>query len=77
MKICAEDDVLPDGCHVNKGDMMTYQPYAMGRMKLLWGDDANEFKPERWIDENGCFRPESPFKFTAFQVSTLLLFYLK
>nr|KAJ0217237.1 hypothetical protein LSAT_V11C300154600 [Lactuca sativa] len=67
VKICAEDDVLPDGCHVNKGDMMTYQPYAMGRMKLLWGDDANEFKPERWIDENGCFRPESPFKFTAFQ----------
>ncbi|KAI3504352.1 hypothetical protein L1887_32953 [Cichorium endivia] len=66
-KICAADDILPDGYHVNKGDMVAYQPYAMGRMKFLWGDDAQEFKPERWLDENGCFRPESPFKFTAFQ----------
>ena len=40
----------------------------MGRMKSLWGDDAEEFKPERWIDENGFFKPESPFKFSAFQV---------
>nr|KAJ0218779.1 hypothetical protein LSAT_V11C300154710 [Lactuca sativa] len=66
-KICASDDVLPDGYNVNKGDMVAYQPYAMGRMKFLWGEDAQQFKPERWIDENGCFRPESPFKFTAFQ----------
>ncbi|KAI3504348.1 hypothetical protein L1887_32946 [Cichorium endivia] len=67
VKICAADDVLPDGCHVNKGDMVTIQPYAMGRMKFLWGDDVEEFKPERWIDDNGCFRPESPFKYTGFQ----------
>lgn len=39
----------------------------MGRMKLLWGDDAEEFRPERWLDENCIFQQESPFKFTAFQ----------
>ncbi|XP_024958765.1 cytochrome P450 704C1-like [Cynara cardunculus var. scolymus] len=66
-KICCADDVLPDGYDVKGGDMMSYQPYAMGRMKFIWGDDAEDFKPERWIDENGCFRPESPFKFTTFQ----------
>ncbi|KAI3504349.1 hypothetical protein L1887_32948 [Cichorium endivia] len=66
-KICFSDDVLPDGCSVKKGDMIMYLPYAMGRMKFIWGDDAHEFKPKRWLDDNGCFHPESPFKFTAFQ----------
>ncbi|XWS32288.1 hypothetical protein CRYUN_Cryun23aG0147000 [Craigia yunnanensis] len=47
--------------------MVSYQPYAMGRMKFIWGDDAEEFRPERWLDEDGMFRPERPFKFTAFQ----------
>ncbi|XP_058744103.1 cytochrome P450 704C1-like [Vicia villosa] len=66
-KICFSDDTLPDGYSVRKGDMVCYQPYAMGRMKFIWGDDAEEFRPERWLDENGIFQPESPFKFTAFQ----------
>ena len=34
------DDTLLDGYSVNKGDMMAYQPYAMGRMKFIWGDDT-------------------------------------
>ncbi|XP_004309257.1 PREDICTED: cytochrome P450 704C1-like [Fragaria vesca subsp. vesca] len=66
-KVCFSDDTWPDGFSVKKGDMIAYQPYAMGRMKFLWGDDAEEFRPERWLDENGTFQPESPFKFTAFQ----------
>ncbi|KAL6989517.1 hypothetical protein U1Q18_015267 [Sarracenia purpurea var. burkii] len=39
----------------------------MGRMRFLWGDDAEDYRPERWLDDNGIFKPESPFKFTAFQ----------
>ncbi|PON69984.1 Cytochrome P450, E-class, group I [Parasponia andersonii] len=66
-KLCFSDDTLPDGFNVRKWDTVAYQPYAMGRMESLWGDDAEEFRPERWLDENGLFRPESPFKFTAFQ----------
>ncbi|XP_055814393.1 cytochrome P450 704C1-like [Solanum dulcamara] len=66
-KICFSDDILPDGFSVNKGDMVSYLPYAMGRMKFIWGDDAEEYKPERWLDGDGFFRPENPFKFTAFQ----------
>nr|CAB3485492.1 unnamed protein product [Digitaria exilis] len=67
VKYCFSDDTLPDGYAVRKGDMVNYQPYPMGRMKFLWGMDAEEFRPERWLDDDGVFVPESPFKFTAFQ----------
>ncbi|KAG8390277.1 hypothetical protein BUALT_Bualt01G0066900 [Buddleja alternifolia] len=61
-----EDDTLPDGNKIKKGDGISYMPYAMGRMTYVWGEDAEEFRPERWL-ENGVFRAQSPFKFTAFQ----------
>ncbi|KAK7357405.1 hypothetical protein VNO80_16690 [Phaseolus coccineus] len=65
-KFCFSDDTLPDGFSVRKGDLVSFQPYVMGRMKFLWGEDAEKFRPERWLDENGILKKESPFKFTAF-----------
>lgn len=70
----SSDDTWPDGFSVRKGDLVAYQPYAMGRMNFLWGTDAEEFQPERWLDENGIFCSESPSKFTAFQVSRFIVF---
>ena len=49
--------------------MVTYVPYSMGRMEYNWGPDAASFKPERWL-KDGFFQNASPFKFTAFQVSS-------
>ena len=70
---CAEtDDILPDGFRLKKGDGVYYMAYAMGRMDYIWGDDAEEFRPERWL-VNGIFQPESPFKFIAFHVRTYQL----
>lgn len=66
-KVCFSDDILPNGFNVRKGDIVFYQPYAMGRMEYLWGKDVECFRPERWLDDNGIFQAESPFKFTAFQ----------
>ncbi|KAK2450217.1 cytochrome P450 704C1 [Trifolium repens] len=66
-KYCFSDDTLPDGYSVRKGDLVSFQPYVMGRMKFLWGEDAEQFRPERWLDQNGNFKNESLFKFTAFQ----------
>lgn len=65
-KFCREDDILPDGTLVRSGTRVTYHPYAMGRMKEIWGPDCLEYKPERWLRE-GAFFPENPFKFPVFQ----------
>ncbi|XP_058745616.1 cytochrome P450 704C1-like isoform X1 [Vicia villosa] len=60
-----ENDLLPDGYMVNKGETVYYLSYAMGRMPYIWGDDAEEFLPERWL-KDGIFQPESSFKFISF-----------
>ncbi|KAJ1689094.1 hypothetical protein LUZ63_013249 [Rhynchospora breviuscula] len=63
---CKEDDVMPDGTFVGKGWFVTYSAYVMGRSEDIWGKDCMEFKPERWLDENGVFKPESPFRYPVF-----------
>ncbi|KAL6123327.1 hypothetical protein ACLB2K_075849 [Fragaria x ananassa] len=68
-RVCFSDDTWPDGHSVRKGEMIVNQPYSMGRMKYIWGDDAEEFRPGRWLDGNGNFKEESPFKFIAFNVT--------
>ena len=68
---CADaDDILPDGHKLKQGDGVYYISYAMGRMSYIWGEDAKEFRPERWLN-NGVFQPESPFKFVAFHVRNI------
>ena len=61
------DDVLPDGTVVKKGELVAYVPYSQARMIDVWGADATQFRPERWL-KDGVFIPASPFKFNAFQV---------
>lgn len=69
---CADkEDNLPDGFRLKQGDGVYYMAYAMGRMPYIWGHDAKDFHPERWLN-NGIFQSESPFKFTAFHVCLLL-----
>lgn len=66
-KFCENDDVLADGTFVGKGTRVTYHPYAMGRMERVWGEDCVEFKPERWLRDDGVFRREDPFRYPVFQ----------
>lgn len=57
------DDVLPnDGPRIQKGDIVLYSDWTMGRNKSVWGPDAQEFNPSRWIDDNGTLIRHSPSK---------------
>ncbi|KAK9684296.1 hypothetical protein RND81_10G200000 [Saponaria officinalis] len=51
-KHAANDDVLPDGITVKKGERVTYFPYGMGRMHKIWGNDWSKFNPDRWFENN-------------------------
>ncbi|TMW62720.1 hypothetical protein Poli38472_005338 [Pythium oligandrum] len=67
IKSAAEDAVLCDGTFIEKGSRVGMPIYAMGRMTYLWGPDAEEFKPERWVDpETGKIIHVSPYKFLSF-----------
>ncbi|XP_055834506.1 cytochrome P450 94A2-like [Solanum dulcamara] len=71
-KEAMEDDILPDGTFVNKGTRISYHPYAMGRVKDIWGKDWQDFRPERWLERdiktgNWKFVPRDPFVYPVFQ----------
>ncbi|KAK7396413.1 hypothetical protein VNO78_17406 [Psophocarpus tetragonolobus] len=50
-KEAVDDDVLEDGTMVKKGTLVSYHVYAMGRLESIWGEDWEEFKPERWLEK--------------------------
>lgn len=49
-KFAANDDTLPDGTFVPRGTVVMYNIYAMGRSCAIWGEDAEVFRPERWLE---------------------------
>ncbi|KAK9694138.1 hypothetical protein K7432_013566 [Basidiobolus ranarum] len=52
MKECVRDCVLPDGTVIKKGWTVGWSTLVVSSMKSTWGEDAEKFKPERWIAEN-------------------------
>lgn len=52
-KYAMNDDVLPDGTFIPRGTMINYSPYFMGRDVRVWGPDALQFRPERFLVDNG------------------------
>ncbi|XP_021892346.1 alkane hydroxylase MAH1-like [Carica papaya] len=59
-------DVLPSGHYVDPKMKILFSLYAMGRMRSIWGEDCYEYKPERWISEQGRIKHEPSYKFLAF-----------
>lgn len=59
-------DVLPTGHRVHPKMKILFPLYAMGRSTSIWGKDCFEFKPERWITEQGGIKHEPSYNFFAF-----------
>ncbi|KAJ0096448.1 hypothetical protein Patl1_27773 [Pistacia atlantica] len=61
-----ETDTLPSGHEIKMNTDVLISMYAIGRMRSVWGEDCYEFKPERWISEDGKIKHVPPQKFFAF-----------
>ncbi|TMW65590.1 hypothetical protein Poli38472_008232 [Pythium oligandrum] len=51
MRKVANDTVVGGDIPLYEGQIVLISAYAMARNRDVWGPDAREFKPERWIDE--------------------------
>jgi cytochrome P450 len=63
IRTCINDDVWPDGTNVPAGTMVHWSSFVIHRNPNVWGEDAQEFKPERWLQMTN---QPSQFKFSAF-----------
>ena len=71
LKESTAETTFPDGTWLPKGSVVIWATWAMGRSKNLWGDDADTFRPERWLissdeDERSTLKTMSAFAFPVF-----------
>ena len=66
LRVVAEDASL-NGAFVPKGTSTVLSPFAINRSVVLWGVDAEEFRPEQWASgEDGAAVVESNYRFLTF-----------
>uniref|UniRef100_H3GMY9 Cytochrome P450 n=1 Tax=Phytophthora ramorum TaxID=164328 RepID=H3GMY9_PHYRM len=66
-RTATQDVCFSDGTFITSGTRVVIPTYAVARLKSIWGEDAAEFNPERWIDpQTGKLLVISPYKFLVF-----------
>ena len=63
LKECIAATLFPDGTWLPKGAVVMWAPWAMGRSRQIWGSDADDFCPERWLDPSS----DQPMTKSAFE----------
>jgi len=63
---CTKDVTLPDGTFLPKDSVLVWCLWAMHRSRLTWGEDADVFRPERFLDDTGKIISRSPTEFPVF-----------
>ncbi|KAM0277723.1 hypothetical protein ACHAQH_005584 [Verticillium albo-atrum] len=62
IKQAIETTILPDGTFLPQGSVVVWCPWAMNRSYTTWGLDADDFRPDRWLDDGKVAnRPASEF----------------
>ncbi|HVL01992.1 MAG TPA: cytochrome P450 [Dongiaceae bacterium] len=59
---CLIKDVHIAGYDLPAGINIVTSPYLIGRRKDVWGDDAEQYRPERWLENKG----PKPYEFFPF-----------
>ncbi|KAF7925044.1 uncharacterized protein EAE98_007132 [Botrytis deweyae] len=65
IKQCEQATTLPDGTFLPKYAVLVWCPWAMNRSRSIWGEDADNFRPERWL-EDGVIISKTAFEYPVF-----------
>jgi cytochrome P450 len=65
LKQCEQSTTLPDGTYLPKNAILVWCTWAINRSSLIWGEDADQFIPERWL-EHGNLISKTAFEYPVF-----------
>jgi cytochrome P450 len=65
LKQCEQTTTLPDGTSLPRNAIVVWCTWAMNRSRLIWGEHADEFQPERWL-KDGKLATKTAYEFPVF-----------
>ena len=67
LKECTTATTFPDGTWLPSRSVVMWVPWAINRSKRIWGEDADVFRPERWLTRSAETEQRSLISKTAFE----------